>query len=105
MLLLLYLLLLILVVVSVEKFQQRVGEYLPHHTEIDKELEENNFILKKEGFYKPFVVLILRCRKIEKKLSGKIKSDISRPDPFISLEGAAAKNGGLVFSPQKRDKK
>jgi len=43
-----------------------VGEYLPHHTEIDKELEENNFILKKEGFYKSFVVLILRCRKIEK---------------------------------------
>jgi len=27
-----------------------VGEYLPHHTEIDEELEENNFILKKEGF-------------------------------------------------------
>jgi len=27
-----------------------VEEYLPHHTEIDKELEENNFILKKEGF-------------------------------------------------------
>jgi len=23
---------------------------LPHHTEIDEELEENNFILKKEGF-------------------------------------------------------
>jgi len=34
--------------------------------EIDKELEENNFILKKEGFCKSFVVLILKCRKIEK---------------------------------------
>jgi len=34
--------------------------------EIDKELEENNFILKKEGFFKTFVVLILRYRKIEK---------------------------------------
>ena len=34
--------------------------------EIDKELEENNLILKKEGFFKSFVVLILRCRKIEK---------------------------------------
>ena len=42
------------------------GEFLLHHTEIDKELEENNFILKKEGFFIPFVVLILRCRKIEK---------------------------------------
>jgi hypothetical protein len=27
-----------------------VGEYLPHHTKIDKELEENNFILKKRIF-------------------------------------------------------
>ena len=44
----------------------RVGEYLFHHTEIDEELGENNFILKKEGFYKPFVVLVLECRKIEK---------------------------------------
>jgi len=35
--------------------------------EIDKELEENNFILKKkEGFYKSLVVLILRYRKIKK---------------------------------------
>jgi len=34
--------------------------------EIDKELEENNLILKKEGFCKPFVVLILRCRKTKK---------------------------------------
>ncbi|GAH78963.1 unnamed protein product, partial [marine sediment metagenome] len=25
-----------------------------------------NYFLKKEGFYKPFVVIILRCRKIEK---------------------------------------
>jgi len=33
--------------------------------EIDKELEENNFILKKEGFFKSFVVLVLRCRKIK----------------------------------------
>jgi len=44
-----------------------VGEYLPHHTEIDEELEENNFILKKEGFFKTFVVLVLRCRKIERE--------------------------------------
>jgi hypothetical protein len=41
-----------------------VGEYLPHHSEIDEEFEENNFILKKERFFKSFVVLILRCRKI-----------------------------------------
>ena len=41
--------------------------YLHHHTEIDKELEGNNFILKKEGFFKPFVVLILRCRKIREE--------------------------------------
>jgi hypothetical protein len=26
-------------------------------------LEENNFILEKEGFYKPFAVLILKWRK------------------------------------------
>ncbi len=25
-----------------------------------------NYFLKKEGFYKPFVVLVLRCREIEK---------------------------------------
>jgi len=31
---------------------------------IDKELEENNFIFKKEGFYKPFVVLVLKFKKI-----------------------------------------
>jgi len=49
----------------VELFQQGVGEYLPHYTEIEKELEENNFILKKEGFFKTFVVLILKCIKIE----------------------------------------
>jgi len=42
------------------------GEFSSHHTEIDEELEENNFILKKEGFYKPFVVLALSYRKIEK---------------------------------------
>ena len=41
-------------------------KYLPHHIEIDKELEENNFILKKEGFFKPFIVLVLRYKKIEK---------------------------------------
>jgi len=26
-------------------------EYFPHHAEIDEELEENNFIFKKEGFF------------------------------------------------------
>ena len=41
-------------------------KYLHHHMEIDKELEENNFILKKEGLFISFVVLILRCRKIGK---------------------------------------
>jgi len=30
-----------------------VGEYLPHHSEIDEELEKNNFILKKKDFLKP----------------------------------------------------
>ena len=34
--------------------------------EIAEELEENNFILKKEGFFKSFAVLVLRRRKIEK---------------------------------------
>ena len=43
----------------------------------------HNYFFKKEGFYKPFVVLVLRCEKIEKKLSGKMKSDISQPDPLI----------------------
>jgi len=41
------------------------GEFSPHHTEIDEEFEENNFILKKEGLYQPFIVLVLRCRKIK----------------------------------------
>jgi len=34
--------------------------------DIDEELEENNFILKKEGFFKSSVVLVLGYRKIEK---------------------------------------
>jgi len=33
--------------------------FSPHHTEIDEGFEENNFILKKEGFFKTFVVLVL----------------------------------------------
>jgi len=27
------------------------GEYLPHHTEIDEELEENNFVLEKRRIF------------------------------------------------------
>ncbi|GAJ07747.1 unnamed protein product, partial [marine sediment metagenome] len=29
-------------------------------------ISSRNYYLKKEGFYKPFIVLILRCRKIGK---------------------------------------
>jgi len=29
-------------------------------------ISSRNYFLKKEGFFKPFVVLVLRCRKIEK---------------------------------------
>jgi len=58
------LLLFLIVVVSVEPLG--AGEYLPHHMDIDEELEENNFILKKEGFFKSSVVLVLGYRKIEK---------------------------------------
>jgi len=42
------------------------------------------YFLKKEGFYKPFVVLVLRCRKIGKESNGEIKYGISRPDPPYS---------------------
>ena len=34
--------------------------------EIDEGLGENNFISKKEGFYKSFIVLVLKRRKIGK---------------------------------------
>jgi len=33
----------------------------------------SNYFLKKEGFFKTFVVLVLRCRKIKKANSFKIK--------------------------------
>ena len=50
-----------------------------------------NYFLKKEGFFKTFVVLALRGRKIEKNRDGEIKCGIARPDPiylcFKSLEG------------------
>jgi len=31
--------------------RERVGEYLFHHTEIDEELGENNFILEKRRIF------------------------------------------------------
>jgi len=42
-----------------------------------------NYLLKKEGFFESFVVLVSRCKKIEKESSGKMKSDIAKLDPLI----------------------
>jgi hypothetical protein len=54
---------------SVIAFEESVAtSLLPHiiPMKMGIHLSPRNYFLKKEGFYKPFVVLVLRCRKIEK---------------------------------------